>query len=252
MAKIIRKNQKVFGDSSGAVNNFGVFGSLAASSIAYSKDPDAIQSLPAFLIGWAGAVVGNKSPSFEDTNSLFLLAFRQLAYLFQAGIAEYNAETIYYIGSSCRVGEVEYISKTDDNVGNDPTTDTNNWRDKRSFNLEFQYPVGELYVTRRVGNPNSLLGFGTWNQYSDGRLPAFMSNVGVPPFNVIDSVGGGLAKTLLKENLPGLQLAPPDGSTGITATSTPGTKIIDNGTSPTPVDITPPYVVAWYAWLRVA
>ena len=35
--------------------------------------------------------------------------------------------------------------------------------------LQFQYPVGEVYVTRRIGNPADLLGFGAWTRYAPGR-----------------------------------------------------------------------------------
>lgn len=126
MPKITRATQKVFGDNAGAVGNFGVFGSLAAGTPLYSKDPAQIQSLAAFLQGLGGAVVGNKSPAFEDINSLYLLAFRQLAYLFQQGVPEWDAETIYFQNGFASSGGKIYKSKTNDNLNN-AVSDTNNW-----------------------------------------------------------------------------------------------------------------------------
>ena len=99
MAKITRKFQKVFANDS--TNKVAKFGSLKDGSPAFSKDPDDIQSLQAFLDGWNGAVVGNNSPALEDDNAIKFLTTYQLAYLMQQGIAEWNAATTYYIGSLC-------------------------------------------------------------------------------------------------------------------------------------------------------
>jgi len=265
MAKLTRVHQKVFGDAVGAAGNFDIFGSLAAGTPTPSKDPALIQSLNAFLLGWQGAIVGNKSPSFQDMNSLFFLAFWQIAYLFQAGMAEYNPDTSYFLNSQCQVNGVEYISKIDDNLGNDPTTATNAWRLKASLYLETLYPVGELYVTHRSGNPSTLLGFGTWTQYSDGRLPAFMSNTGSAPFNTLDTVGGGVSTTLTKEQLPTelqnlahtISNTPGSSGTGVAQAGNNASAYQNHGIfngvgGGQPVPILPPYITCWYAWLRIA
>ena len=133
MAKILRKYQKIFGGSSAAAPSgiIAKFGSLAAASPAYSSDPDVIQALAAYLNGWQGAVVGNNSPALQDRNALDFLMTRQLAYLFQAGVAEWDASTEYETGSWVQVAGVVYISKVDTNVNNNPTTgspyDTTHW-----------------------------------------------------------------------------------------------------------------------------
>lgn len=125
MAKILRKAAKIFGLNAG-VNQIAQFGSLAAGSIAYSTDPDQIQSLANYLVGWFDAVVGGNSPAIEDMNALFYLLAYQVAYLLQQGIAEYNATTTYYINSIVTSGGVNYISIVDSNVGN-AVTDGTKW-----------------------------------------------------------------------------------------------------------------------------
>lgn len=46
---------------------------------------------------------------------------RQLGYLFQSGIPEYDASTIYYTNSFCSYNGVVYKSLVDSNTGNTPT-----------------------------------------------------------------------------------------------------------------------------------
>jgi len=63
------------------------------------------------------------------------------------------------------------------------------------------YPVGEIYITRRTGNPADLLGFGTWERYAAGRVL-----VGLDPtdasFNAVDLTGGAKAVSLTTDQLP--------------------------------------------------
>jgi len=96
MARITRVLQKIFG-STGATSNFGVFGSRAINSPAYTKDIATIQSLAAFLEGWTGSInSANKAPFLEDLNSIHLMFSTQLAYMFQEGIVEWDAGTEYH------------------------------------------------------------------------------------------------------------------------------------------------------------
>lgn len=127
MAKLTRKTQKVFGSTAG-VNQIAQIGSLAAAAPAYSTDPDTIQALSNYLAGWFSVVVGSNSPAIEDMNALCYLFARQLAYVFQNGVAEYDSATTYYTGSfaSDSVGNV-YTSIVDTNLGN-ALTDTTKWR----------------------------------------------------------------------------------------------------------------------------
>jgi hypothetical protein len=126
MSKILRKNMKIFGISAGA-QQIGKFGSLAAGLPAYSTDPETIQSLSNYLAGWYAAVIGNNSPAIQDVNAVCYLFAYQLAYLFQTGVAEWNTDTTYYIGSFASSGSNIYVSLTDDNQGNAVTSRTN-WK----------------------------------------------------------------------------------------------------------------------------
>ena len=128
MSKLTRVFQKQFGVNAGN-SDVGIFGSLAASNPQYSKDPETIQSLNAFLTGWAAETIANNRPALEDFNALDFLAFYQLCYLFQAGVPEWDADTTYYEGSICQVAGVLYRSLDDDNIDNDPTTEADKWEE---------------------------------------------------------------------------------------------------------------------------
>lgn len=118
MAKITRFFQKIFAGGITPTGNVARFGSLAAGAPSYSNDPTVIQSLPAWDNGWASATIGNQSPAFQDFNAYQYVATLQLAYLLQAGIPEWNTDTVYYQNSFCQVSGVVYKSKTNDNQGN--------------------------------------------------------------------------------------------------------------------------------------
>jgi len=120
MAKITRKLLKVFG-LSGASDNFAKFGSEVAGAPIKTKDIELIQSLSAWDNGLQDAVVAaNKAPYIEDINALIHVLAYQSAYTLQEGIAEWNTDSVYYIGSVVKkTGTTElYASLTDDNTGN--------------------------------------------------------------------------------------------------------------------------------------
>lgn len=145
MAKITRKAQKVFGDN-GVATDFDQIGSAAAGSIVTSKDPDVIQALSNYLDGWSACVLANSSPVKEDMNALDFLITRQLAYLFQTGVPEWNATTVYYIGSIAQDGFGNlYISITDDNTGN-ALTSTGNWKALGATSSAFNPAVSSPYT----------------------------------------------------------------------------------------------------------
>jgi hypothetical protein len=200
MPKITRYVQNLFGNLVGAAGNYGKFGSLAAGTPQFTKDPKEIQSLDAWNLGWVAATVGNKSPALQDRNALDFLAFYQLAYLMQQGVPEWNADTTYFINQMCSSGGNIYISLADDNIAN-AVTDTNKWRNQASKVLEFRYPVGEVYITHRDGNPSALLGFGTWVRYGEGRSPMFLSSSDTD-FDTIDKIYGEKNHTLTHAEIP--------------------------------------------------
>lgn len=63
------------------------------------------------------------------------------------------------------------------------------------------YPVGEILITHRTGNPNSWLGFGTWAAYGAGKVLTGL-DTGDVDFNAIDKTGGVKTHTLSVANLP--------------------------------------------------
>jgi hypothetical protein len=101
MAEIVRKEQKIFGESGGA-SEFGQFGSDAAGAPVTTKDIDVIQALSQYSQGWFGATPGQIPPRRQDRNALDLLFSTQIAYTLQKGIPEWlnSATQRYYAGKS--------------------------------------------------------------------------------------------------------------------------------------------------------
>lgn len=117
--------------STAGTNQLAEFGSLAAGVpqrySAATVTPALIQALSNYLAGWSSAVLGGNSPAIEDMNSICYLFSYQIAYLMQAGIAEWDSATTYYIGSLVNSGGAIYRSLTDNNLNN-AVTSTTNWQ----------------------------------------------------------------------------------------------------------------------------
>ena len=129
MAKIERKILKIFAETA-PENEIGQFGSAIAGTKLETSDIEVIQALPAWANGWgAGVVSGNRYPALQERNGMDKVITYQLAYLLENGIAEYNENTTYYIGSYVRQPNTAYIyiSLTDNNTGN-LLTDTSAWK----------------------------------------------------------------------------------------------------------------------------
>ena len=131
MAKLPRVTAKIFA-SNAEEGDIGQYGSALTGSKVITSDISEIQALPAYEIGWRGAVVSSRNyPTLQEMNGLQKTFSQQIAYNFQEGIPEYDAGTDYYIGSIVKVLEdgkpVLYSSLTDNNIGNNPITDATNW-----------------------------------------------------------------------------------------------------------------------------
>lgn len=127
MAKITRKTQKVLGGSS---SQNGVFGSAQSGTFELSNDPDDIQDSPAWEQGWNSATFsGQKLPALEEVQGVDYVSTRQLAYILQEGIPEYDSGTEYHENSIVKeAGTVKlYKSLVDDNQGN-PLSDNLSWK----------------------------------------------------------------------------------------------------------------------------
>ena len=129
MARVTRKQQKIFAESA---SNNGVFGSLQANDPTISSDPDTIQSRPAYSNGWNDATYSAELlPPLEEFQALQYLFSRQLSYIFQEGIPEWDTNTTYYKGSLVKAIQADgsfilYASLVDNNAGNS-VTDTTKW-----------------------------------------------------------------------------------------------------------------------------
>jgi hypothetical protein len=63
------------------------------------------------------------------------------------------------------------------------------------------YPVGSIYTNAEVStNPATLLGFGTWAAYAEGRVPVGKASSGT--FNTLNATGGAETHTLSVSEMP--------------------------------------------------
>lgn len=149
MPKLERVNQLIFANSSGS-RETTAFGTAKNPEPTYTKDISTIMNSN-YLQGWNSAVLPDKAPYMEDSNALYYMITRQLAYILRAGLPEWNAETTYYendlVKAANSSNEVTvYKSLTNDNTGNDPSSDTTNWKVFQSER------TGEL-ATYEIGLP---------------------------------------------------------------------------------------------------
>lgn len=125
MPKLARKSAKLFAENATAqAGGIAQFGSLAAGTPNYSKDPDVIQGLSQYSDGWSAACLGTKSPALEDRNALDYLLSYQQAYIMQHGVPEWISTETYYEHSYVvdSNGELR-VSTIDNNTGHDPAED---------------------------------------------------------------------------------------------------------------------------------
>lgn len=129
MPRITRKQQKIFAENA---SNNGVFGSLQSNDPVTSSDPATLQGRAAFLNGWNDATYSAELlPPLEEFQAIQYIVTRQLAYILQEGISEWDSNTTYYKGSMVKVisGDAYTLfeSIVDNNTGNQ-TTDTTKWK----------------------------------------------------------------------------------------------------------------------------
>jgi hypothetical protein len=63
------------------------------------------------------------------------------------------------------------------------------------------YPVGSIYTNATVStNPATLLGFGTWAAYAEGRVPVGKASSGT--FDTLNATGGAETHTLSTAEMP--------------------------------------------------
>ena len=121
MPKIPRKTAFIFAENA-VSTDIEQFGSMAVSGTPnYTTDPDVIQALPAWGLGWTSALVGPNNTEFkQDRNAVDYVASRQIAYILQQGVAEWDSGTTYYTGSIVQYSGNIYQSLVDTNLNNAP------------------------------------------------------------------------------------------------------------------------------------
>ena len=155
MARLTRQKQKVFAGNANA-DQIAVLGTMKTGTPVYSTDLDSLQSA-AYESGWSAAILDDKAPYLEETNGLQYGFSYQIAYLLQQGISiEWDSATTYYQGSIVAIVDTSddvkvdfYLSLTDNNTGNNPTSDTVNWQ---IFYLENAGRIGEIHITTDFNN----------------------------------------------------------------------------------------------------
>ncbi len=179
LVKLERKHQKIFADSA-IDSQLGKIGSAAAGSPERTRDIEEMQELAQYERGYFDIVSSDgdaRLPFSEDLNSLLHIPTRQLAYLMQAGVAEWDPKTHYYENSSIvqYLGEL-YISIAgyagNPNVGNTPgradSDGTNVPNNNRFWKLYVSaFPIGFDHIQfPNKPAPNELGLPGAWEDTS--------------------------------------------------------------------------------------
>ena len=123
MAKIDRLDANVepFGSTAQGVERT-VFGDEGTQSDTLNANVTS-----SFLRGW-GILASGAKPPVQFFTGLAFTVMQFIAYLHQSGVPEWNINQEYHIGSFANVGGVLYVSRTDDNIGNNPLADKINWK----------------------------------------------------------------------------------------------------------------------------
>lgn len=166
MTDLTRKEQLIFANNS-TTNQVAVFGSKAQTgTMAFSSDPDVIQDVENngqnWRAGWNNAIINGNSPLMEDFNAISYVNSYNIAYLLQKGIAEWSANTTYYIGDVVKIindnKPILYFCKVAETTGtnHNPITDNTNWElffDKNEFlNIDLTNisETGQTYIKSLV------------------------------------------------------------------------------------------------------
>lgn len=149
MAEIERKYQKIFCGALSPNGNIAKYGSYKSGNKSYSDDLDQIQT-NSWLNGLIGSVNPSKAPYLQDFNAIFYTITKQLAYMFQAGIPQWNSETEYFAGKSFVRHNTDIYIALQNNTNKLPT-DADYWMNIKNtfFNQRFAnlingYPAGTI------------------------------------------------------------------------------------------------------------
>lgn len=68
------------------------------------------------------------------------------------------------------------------------------------------FPIGSVFISVVATNPNTLLGYGTWEAFAPGRMLVGFDNTN-PNFDVAEETGGSATVTITADNLPQLSVS---------------------------------------------
>lgn len=186
MEKLDRETQKIFGGNAPA-DDIAVLGSFKSGTPVYTDDIATLQN-EAYEEGYGASLVANEAPFLEEQNSVPYVLSKQLAYLFQTGIPEWDENTTYYANTSfCQINGIIYKSLTDDNLGNNPVTDNENWEiwnpPSANTDLSNLTATGEKHFLNKTQITNCLLEVpqNINLQLSDGTLTAKAGCIAIFP-----------------------------------------------------------------------
>ena len=97
MAKLPRVKQKIFAGTA-ATGQITEFGTIKSGTPVYASDAADIMNAN-FEAGWSAAIEGDYAPYRQDRNAVDTATTQQIAYIFQEGVPEWEANTTYYNGS---------------------------------------------------------------------------------------------------------------------------------------------------------
>ena len=126
--KLQRKNVKIFAENSAAtlITEFRSE-SVDGSTASFSRDPDVIQNAN-YEQGWVEDTNNLNTKIFgEDMNAVSYVQSYLLKYLYENGIPEWSSSTEYFEHSITRVNDRLFISLTNNNVNNNPTSTVEEW-----------------------------------------------------------------------------------------------------------------------------
>jgi len=138
-----RKHQKIFAKNADGTD-LSIVGSKSQDNPQYSTDVEEIQSLSNWLTGLRSQVTSSDAPYLQDQNSIFYVITSQLAYLFQAGVAEWNSQTEYVANRSLVLRNGKFYLAIANSTNIEPEV-TAGWESYWQNLLSWSKIVGAIY-----------------------------------------------------------------------------------------------------------
>lgn len=147
MPKIQRETQRIFAGNANS-DLISAFGTMKTGVPVHSTDLDTLQNAN-YQQGWQDAILNDKAPYLEELNGVQYGFSKQLCYLFQEGIPEWDSETTYYKTSLVKFiddsNKVKIYQSLQDNNTGHQLTETSYWQ-----LAELAYgglPVGTVFAS---------------------------------------------------------------------------------------------------------